>query len=124
VQHQGKLTSEWATTEARLVDLFQRESALEACWATTKERAERHHPAFARASQNVAVAAAFLDALLAPMAQKHPQHCRRATGEEFPAISDPGLYSTPRQPRRREIEGCSRRSRRGDGFLTGRLFDW
>jgi hypothetical protein len=99
VQHQGKLTGEWATTEARLVDLFQHESALEARRATTKERAEHHHPAFARASQNVAVAATFLDALLALMAQKHPQHCRRVAGEGFPAISDRGLYSAPANPK-------------------------
>jgi hypothetical protein len=56
----------WATVEARLIDLHQSESALEAGRSTTMERAERQLPTFTRASQNVPTVAALPDTLPAP----------------------------------------------------------
>jgi hypothetical protein len=49
-----------------LLDWLKRESALEIGQAVVKEPAEQKLPAFAMASQNVAVEATLLDALLAP----------------------------------------------------------
>jgi hypothetical protein len=57
---------ERAVAEARLADLLQCESALQATHVVAKERMERQLPAFARASQNMATMAALLDALPAP----------------------------------------------------------
>jgi hypothetical protein len=76
VQHQGKLTGERAATKAGLVDLLQGKSALEAHRATSKERAEHQPFAFARASQNVAVAAALLDILAAPSMDRVGEVCQ------------------------------------------------
>jgi hypothetical protein len=66
VQHQDELASERATTKARLADLLQHESVLEASQAGVRERMERKTPTFARAIHNMATAAAHLDALLTP----------------------------------------------------------
>jgi hypothetical protein len=52
--------------EARLDDLLQCKSALEASQAVAREHAERQLPTFARASQNVVATTALLDALSAP----------------------------------------------------------
>jgi hypothetical protein len=88
--------------KARLADWTQCETALEAGQAMVKEQAERQPPAFTEASQNLAVSATLLDALLAPQgvptAEKHPQHRRYAAGREFPAASGRGLYS-PASPK-------------------------
>jgi hypothetical protein len=65
-QQQGELTNEWASFEARLADLHQRELALEVARTTTIEHAERQLPTFARASQNVVAAAVLLHTLPAP----------------------------------------------------------
>jgi hypothetical protein len=52
--------------EARLADLHQCESALEADRSMAIDHAERQLPSFAKASQNVASTAALLDTLPAP----------------------------------------------------------
>jgi hypothetical protein len=64
-QRQGELTDERAAVVARLADLNQREATLDAGQTTTIEHAERQLPTFARASQNVPMAATLLDTLLA-----------------------------------------------------------
>jgi hypothetical protein len=51
VQHQDELASERATTEARLADLLQHESALEASQAGVRERMEQKPPTFARGTR-------------------------------------------------------------------------
>jgi hypothetical protein len=66
MQHRGVLTNKWATTEARLADLLHCELVLEAGHATVIGWVERHLPTFTRTSQNVAMVATLLDALLAP----------------------------------------------------------
>jgi hypothetical protein len=52
--------------EARLVCLHRHESVLEAGQTAAMEQVEQQLPAFTRASQNVVVVAALLDALPAP----------------------------------------------------------
>jgi hypothetical protein len=65
-EHREKLTGKRVAAEARLDDLLQCKSALEASQAVAREHAERQLPTFARASQNVVATTALLDALSAP----------------------------------------------------------
>jgi hypothetical protein len=66
VQWWGELAGEQAAVKARLVDLHQRESTVEAGQATAFCQEERQLPTFTRASQNMAAVAAHLDMLPAP----------------------------------------------------------
>jgi hypothetical protein len=66
VRHRGELTDKRAAVVARLVDLHQYKLELEVDQTMAMEQVEGQLPAFARASQNVAAAAALLDALLLP----------------------------------------------------------
>jgi hypothetical protein len=61
--HRDKLADEWATAEAMLADLLQRELALEAGQTAAMEQAERKLPAFTKAIQSVAMVATLLDTL-------------------------------------------------------------
>jgi hypothetical protein len=56
VRHQGKFTGEWVVVEARLADVLQRETTLEASRVMEKELGEQQVPTFTTASQNVAMA--------------------------------------------------------------------
>jgi hypothetical protein len=49
-RHQGKLTGERAAAKARLADVLQRESVLEASRAMEKEPGEQQLPTFTTAS--------------------------------------------------------------------------
>jgi hypothetical protein len=60
------ITDEGAAGEARLADLHQHESALEASQSVAREQAKRWLPTFVRASQNVSVMAVLMDALSVP----------------------------------------------------------
>jgi hypothetical protein len=62
----SELTDERTTVEARLADLYQCESALEAGQATVIDHVERQLPTFTKASQNMAAMAMLLDTLHAP----------------------------------------------------------
>jgi hypothetical protein len=75
VRHQGKLVSERAAAEARLADVLQRESALEASWAM-EESGEQQLPAFTTASQNVAAVVTRLNVLLATPANDGGKVCQ------------------------------------------------
>jgi hypothetical protein len=75
-QHQGKLTDEKLAAEARLADMLQRESALEASWAMVKGPGEQPLPTITTASQNVAAVAARLNALSATPANDGGKVCR------------------------------------------------
>jgi hypothetical protein len=57
----GKIAGKRAAVEARLADLHQRESALGVDPAATADREGWQLPTFAKASQNVVVAATLLD---------------------------------------------------------------
>jgi hypothetical protein len=66
VRRRSKLTDERAAIVARLADLHQCESVLEAGQVVAVHRAKQQLPTFTRASQNVAAVAALLDMLPTP----------------------------------------------------------
>jgi hypothetical protein len=102
---------------------------LEVGRTTVMDRVERQLSAFARASQNMAVMAALLDALSAPStdgvgkmvpaAKEHPQHYYRAASGEFPVALGRAPLPVPRVG----AESRPRGSGHGNDFLAGRSFN-
>jgi hypothetical protein len=119
--------------EARLINLCQRESTLEAGQTVAMERVEWQLPAFTKASQNVAATAALLDILPAPFTngvgmvyqwlKSILDTARRIASGEFPATLGRCLCFAPCSSQGWLTKVRPRDSGRGNDFLAGRIFN-
>jgi hypothetical protein len=124
-QHRDELAGEREAAEARLVDLLQCESVLEASQAMAST--------FTRASHYMAAAAALQDALPEPfidgVSEMYQWLKSILCAAAMPQAESSLLYQVeasilppPCQPQGCGTEGHTRSFERGNNFLTGRLF--